>query len=771
MSGDAIPLKYRAFLVSGNDDAAWGDELRRALETARIAADLVGRETAVGPSPKTLAPIFRYGPDAPAGQPLTEAAAAALAESLFLVVLCSPDGAKNEAVNEAVRRFKAADKGDRVIPVIVSGEPGHAERECFPPALRVKRPGASAPSVTPVVGPMVPPAVAPAGDAPPLSDLEALSEPPSTIAAPPQPLLQPPASNEQAPPVAPLVIDARVQGDGREEAVRKLTAALLGVSYDEVVEAAARLRRRRTRRLRSVAAAALLIAALGGGLVWLRYGLPRDDALLNRTLAAGPGWAIAAVDASRTFGLPRSATLFIADASEKALRDLARRGADTPTLRYRQAAMLLAFARQDEALGRGDLRRQRVSEAAALLIGLKPAELAQAGLAREAALAQIAAGQALLSRGLIEEALATLRPALAAADRRAAAEPVDPERQRDLSLAKIALGDALAAKGASDDALRDYQAALAIRERLVGLDPRNDAWRRDLSLAHERVGDALLAKGDQNGALKAFRTSLAMRLSAVDPDDAAGWQRQLSVAYNKIGEALAARAAWEEALGGYRTGLALQLAAGNRDNAARRDLSVSYERIGDALRTLKNWDEALAAYRASLAIRQRLAAAEPGNPRWDRDLPVSHERVGDALTGRGAFDEAIAAYRASLALREQAAAADPASVVAQRDLAVSYNKIGDAFAAKGASEEAVKNFRAGLAVGERLVALDPANAQLQWDLLVLQWRLASSGDDPASRFKSIVATMRDLAARQKLSVEQARWLPAAEQELARVQGH
>ena len=101
---------------------------------------------------------------------------------------------------------------------------------------------------------------------------------------------------------------------------------------------------------------------------------------------------------------------------------------------------------------------------------------------------------------------------------------------------------------------------------------------------------------------------------------------------------------------------------------------------------------------------------------------------------------------------------------------IHFPKYGDggSRAEKGKTEEALKSYRAGLAIRERLVALEPANPQLQWDLLVLQWRLASSGDDPATRFGLIVSTMRDLAAKRQLSVEQARWLPAAEQELARV---
>jgi hypothetical protein len=52
-------FKYRAFLSYSHRDTAWAKWLHRALETYRIDKDLVGRETAHGPVPKTLRPIFR----------------------------------------------------------------------------------------------------------------------------------------------------------------------------------------------------------------------------------------------------------------------------------------------------------------------------------------------------------------------------------------------------------------------------------------------------------------------------------------------------------------------------------------------------------------------------------------------------------------------------------------------------------------------------------------------------------------------------------------
>jgi len=817
-------FKHRVFLVFSKADVPVAYAIQRALQDIQVPAELIGKDTPRGPVPANLEAIYRYGDDLAdmEVEALTEPAIAALAQSAFLVVLCSPDAAKSDHVNEAIRRFKLMGRRDHIIPMIVAGEPKNTDNECFPATLRYK-----------------------------LIDEGRLSIEPED-------------------PVAPLVIDARPDGEGQERATRKLAAALLGideadlpappvppepvavapvavapvpvaaepvavapvaaepvaaepiaaepvaaepdpmesVAAAEPVEPAAAAtepvvpvepvataktaepvdesvkdeptkpaeiatsdepprKRRRSRLGMGIAAVLLLIAVLAGAFMWGRRELETNPPLLDQTLATGTNAATRMLAFADRFGLPRSALQGLADSSEWTLRELAQLGPDTPMRRYREAAMYLALARQDEAIGRPDVAGQRTDKAKALLATVKPQELDQAEQARDVALAQLAVGNALVARGANEEALAVLRPSLAVMERRKDAAADDPERQRDLSLAAVAVGDALLAKSMPDAAMQQYREALTLRQQLVTREPKDEAARRDLSLAYERIGDVRAAKGETADALEDYRKSLALRLAAVDPGTSGDWQRQLSVTFNKIGDMLVARNVLDEALNNYRAGLALQLAVPISDSAARRDLSISYERIGDLLRLERNWDDALAAYRKSLAIRENLAAADPANPRWARDLSVSYERIGDALLARGETDDAIAAYRTSLSLRERLAHTEHANAVSERDVAVAYNKLGDALVAKGKTGDAVKNYRAGLAIRERLAAAAPGDAQLQWDLLVLQWRLASTGDEPVKRFGEIVAMLRDLAAKRKLSVEQARWLPAAEQELAR----
>lgn len=216
---DAIPLfKYCAFLSYSHRDAAWAKWLHRALESYRIDKDLVGRETPRGPVPKTLRPIFRDREDFSAGHSLNEQTIAALEASQFLIIICSPNAARSQYVNDEIRHFKAGGGAAGVIPIIVEGEPGDPERECFPPAIRFK-----------------------------LGANGALTD-----------------QREE-----PIAADTRPQGDGKEIAKQKVVAALLGVGLDEIMRRAERARKRRNRlRIGLTSGACVILAATVAGWVW-----------------------------------------------------------------------------------------------------------------------------------------------------------------------------------------------------------------------------------------------------------------------------------------------------------------------------------------------------------------------------------------------------------------------------------------------------------------------------------------------------------------------
>lgn len=135
-------LHYWAFLSYSSKDAAFVKKLHAKLETYRMPRDLVGRPGLDEPIPKKLFPVFRDRDELPLASDLGSTIQDALKASRYLIVVCSPNSARSQWVNEEIRYFKSIGRANRILAVIVAGEP-HASQdpnssleECFPQALR-----------------------------------------------------------------------------------------------------------------------------------------------------------------------------------------------------------------------------------------------------------------------------------------------------------------------------------------------------------------------------------------------------------------------------------------------------------------------------------------------------------------------------------------------------------------------------------------------------------------------------------------------------------
>ncbi|MDZ7628812.1 MAG: TIR domain-containing protein [Parvularculaceae bacterium] len=200
-----MAYRYKAFISYSWADKASAEWVHRALETYRPPKTL-------GASGARLHPIFRDREEEAAGRGIGAAIEEALDVSEFLIVLCSPNSAKSQWVNREIGYFKRRRDPDKVLALIVGGEPGHATNDCFPRALTHK----------------------PGEDYQPTDEAE---DPP-------------------------LAADARKEGDGKRRAKLKLAAAMLGVGLDELVR---RDERRRTMRRRwAMSGMAAGMAVLGG---------------------------------------------------------------------------------------------------------------------------------------------------------------------------------------------------------------------------------------------------------------------------------------------------------------------------------------------------------------------------------------------------------------------------------------------------------------------------------------------------------------------------
>lgn len=135
--------KYFAFLSFQSADAKEALQMQRALETYRLPYTVSRRHGL----PRKLGQCFCYLTDISLREELMHELQARLAESKYLIVLCSPRSAKSTFVNGGIERFIELGRRDRIIPLIVDGVPysGNPDTECYPEALRRHFPKSSNP--------------------------------------------------------------------------------------------------------------------------------------------------------------------------------------------------------------------------------------------------------------------------------------------------------------------------------------------------------------------------------------------------------------------------------------------------------------------------------------------------------------------------------------------------------------------------------------------------------------------------------------------------
>ena len=718
---EPVALKYRAFISYSHADTTWAKWLHRGLESFRIDADLVGRETNSGTIPKTLKPIFRDRDDFTAGHTLTEQTLAALDASAALIALCSPAAAKSHYVNEEIRLFKSRHPKRPVIPLIVDGKPGDPERECFPPALKFK-----------------------------VDAKGRIGKKPLEL----------------------LAADAREEGDGKPLALAKVIAGLLDVTSDEVFRRAERERRRKARvRNGVIGVLAFLSVAAIGSAAYAWQQLKTNEAFLYATLQTATGIVDDAVAQAERFGVPRSATLSLLTKAEGLFDNMAMLGKPTPELRYQKAWMLLQFANNYQAVGDTKKWRERALSAQEILTELADEEPDNVNYASELATANGRVGDVLMAQGDLPGALQSYIASLKLATRLASADWSNGGLLRGLAYAVERVGRVQLAQGKLADALKSFQSRLELATIIARANPTDANSQRDLSLSNNQIGDVMVAEGDSAGALSAYRQGLDIidRLAKTDPNNA-GWQRDLAYSYNMIGLVQSTQGHLDEALKSFRDSLAItdRLAKADPSNAGwQHDLANAYERVGDALaragqsrgrlavlsrggrhsrpagegRPRQRWLAARSfrrqRARSATCLLQRATRPAPcrhiatgpiSSNAWPRPIPAipAGSAIGPICTSELAAssrrkahpDEALKSYRDGLAIREGLAKSDPSNAGWQHDVAVAHDLVGDALAAQGNLADALQSYRDELAIYDRLTKSDTDNAGWQRDLSV-----------------------------------------------------
>ncbi len=128
---------YWAFISYSNVDRRQARKLHRRIELYSIPGPLVGTAIPAGVAPKRFHPVFLDRLELPATASLTNEIQTAIAQSHHLIVVCSRAAARSAWVENEIRAFRALGRADRILAVIVDGDPNaRDDNACFPPALR-----------------------------------------------------------------------------------------------------------------------------------------------------------------------------------------------------------------------------------------------------------------------------------------------------------------------------------------------------------------------------------------------------------------------------------------------------------------------------------------------------------------------------------------------------------------------------------------------------------------------------------------------------------
>ncbi|MBI5773259.1 MAG: PD40 domain-containing protein [Verrucomicrobia bacterium] len=201
-------FKYWAFISYSHADDAWASWLHKGIETYEVPKHLIGKPSREGVVPKRAFPVFRDRDELPGSANLGDNLTRALRQSRYLVVVCSPNSVKSQWVDQEIRIFKSLGREDRVLCLIVGGEPNASARpelkleEAFPTAVRYW-----------------------------VDSDRRITEIPTE----------------------PIAADGRPGKDGKANALLKVLSGILGVSFDDLKQRDAE---RREKRLRMVLAGA-----------------------------------------------------------------------------------------------------------------------------------------------------------------------------------------------------------------------------------------------------------------------------------------------------------------------------------------------------------------------------------------------------------------------------------------------------------------------------------------------------------------------------------
>jgi tetratricopeptide (TPR) repeat protein len=523
-------FRYKAFISYSHKDRDWSAWLQRALENYRVPKRLVGNEGEFGPVPRRLAPVFRDREDLPSASDLSAKVKESLEFSETLIVICSPAAAQSRWVNEEIRQFKSLGREERVLALIVEGDPQSKDpdQQCFPPALTVSADGS---------------------------------------------------------PCEPLAADARKWADGKLLAKLKIVAGVLGIRLDE-------LRRRNMQRSRriwtfaTVTSVAMLL--LTGTLVFTTFS-SQKEARLQRTNTE----ELLSYMLGNLKRLDPIVGLEVLDREDEDHRNIIQSlGLDQMENEQlvEKAMSLRDQGQEDHERGQLDQAIVHFNQSRAVFVELHQREGGTRRALFELGQAEFWVGYAYFDKGELDEAEERFTRYGAISRRLVDAYPNDASMVMELAYTMTNLGVLERARSNPDSnkALRLVQSALQYNQIALVLDPGNDTYRKDLADKLAYMSDAWLDSCDLGKSID-FRqqnVDIAREFYQRSPQDT---DVKLELAYSLSGLASVQKLIPipDRALANLRASRDLLLEASEADNenpafrwrALMRDLRIMHIRI------------------------------------------------------------------------------------------------------------------------------------------------------------------------------------------------
>ena len=671
-------FKYWAFLSYSHRDDRIASRLHQQLENYRIPKPLVGQAGRIGPVPKNLFPIFRDREELAASAELSDSIRAAISESAYLIVICSPDAAQSRWVHEEVLVFKRLGREDRILAVIASGEPLAKDRdnECFPLSLRHRLDGNGE-----------------------LQDAT----------------------------VEPIAADLRPQGDGEEGCKLKLIAGILGVPLNELRRRELIAARKRARVFQGISVAMTLLAVLATAGGWVAYqNQQKAEQRLDVSIDIASGVVGQAMSLSKKFGIPSSAIGSLLDWSKESFNRLSKE--DLPDkLKHRQAFVLLLLSSHYGVSGNADRQLAVALEARDLLTPLVKSDPGNGTWQSTLSAIHGQIGDAQRAQGRFAKALDAYKEALAIDEGLFAKGTHESKCSEAVAVRMERIGTTLALQGALEEALLAQEGSLLTAKRLVADCPLELGTQQLLAIQHEKVGELKIRLDRGEEGLMSHRSALKIRSALSERfQDNSALRRELGVSYNQIGRILLSRGDVAGALGAHESALdiARSLQTSDREHADwKHDLAAVQLALGDALHQNGNVEQAQDMYRAALAIAEELVAAAPRQWIYQFALANAIERTGDVQLAMRQPEAALHSYRRKLDILKQLIAEEPDTGEWERDLVIAHRKVGEALEARPATARDVRDVRdsyaQALALAQKMQAvgrLDPADAGMIPDL-------------------------------------------------------